>query len=108
LAAIWSLGYICDPRNDPEVVEALRGRVADTAVQPMEDLRVRAHAGASLGRMGASSSIDFLREWSDRESVQSLIGRYCAWGVLQLDGTPLPELQPRRQAVSGWSLKPVR
>jgi hypothetical protein len=107
VAAVWALGCICEAERDPEIVQQMRGRVSDTAAPPAEFDGVRAHAGAALGRMGATDSADFLREWIEEESPDSWIGRYCAWGIFQLDGTPVPPVRDIRRAISGWSLRPT-
>jgi HEAT repeat protein len=91
-AAIWALGLIHEGKADPDLVDAVEGRLNDVAPPPPEDFRVRWMSAVTLGRMKAKSALPSLRKHylaypENKDYV-------CAWAIEQITGERLPPPDP--------------
>jgi HEAT repeat protein len=106
-AAIWSLGFLLNPKQDAGLIRSLEARLADANSVPMEQPEVRAASAISLGRIGDPASLGELRTWYQTEGPNREVGRSSGWAVMQMTGEQLPEAQPYRQPIRNWSLEPI-
>ena len=107
-AAIWGLGFLLDPEGDEEIIDSLVTRLADANSDPPEESEVRAVAAVSLGRIAAPNTLEPLRDWYARETMESPVGRSCGWAIAEMTGEPMDDYSPQEPEIRNWPLRPIR
>ncbi len=107
-AAIWGLGFLLDPERDEEIIDSLVVRLADAGSEPPEEPEVRAASAIALGRIAAANTLEPLRDWYRRETVQSRVGRSCGWAIAEMTGEPMDEYRPQEPELRNWPLRPTQ
>lgn len=106
-AAVWALGHLLEDSKDAEVARMLEARLADSGTNPPEWDEVRALSAISLGRIKADSSLKALRTWGETEGAESFVGRRCYWGIREMTGEPIPDVEPKVRQLGDFFLQPA-
>jgi len=89
-AAIWALGWIHEGKPDPELVQAIYGRLSAVGLFDPEDGRVRRMSAIALGRMRAEGMVDKIRPYYSGKPNLDQINNAAGWAIEQLTGEKVP------------------
>jgi hypothetical protein len=109
-AAIWSLGQLYAGVPDEKLGVQLIERARDLGrppADPPEMLKVRQMSLVAIGQMKDLSRTADVQAMLSPEMPSSMDAEILRWVVMQLTGTPYPELQPQRIKIGDSFLEPL-
>lgn len=106
-AAIWALGRIFEGKPDPEVEDALIGRLTDFDNKPPEIPLVQEMSAVAIARMKAVDQAPILNSIIRSISLPVRLGVAVRWAVKELTNEELPPPEPNPFREDNWFLRPV-
>lgn len=108
-AAVWSLGFILEDKNDEALGKQLEGRILDYLAMPPdfpEGSTVRRSSALTIGRMRVKAELPFLKRFQ-KEDLGGDVGRCCEWSITRMTGETFPPPVGGTAPVSGFFIEPI-
>jgi HEAT repeat protein len=106
--AIWALGHLHADSPDEALARQLVERLTEPdGMNPSEKMRVRLASAISLGRMGAKSQVDRMRQYMGPVSPYRM-SLTLRWAIETVTGESIPAPKPPVESITGWFLESIR
>ncbi|MCA9142929.1 MAG: hypothetical protein KDB05_09090 [Planctomycetales bacterium] len=105
-AAVWALGKLHEGTVDERLAASLAQRLADVLSMEPEVESVRQMSAIAIGRMGAESQLQVLRDFV-REAPGNA-GQACAWSLERMTGEKRDFALEFTRTSSNWFLVPKK